>query len=132
MELTGPLYETSNNGRGIITARHNDPGGYWWPPTYSTWTPTIVSFIFLVFLIVAQFTIFGSFRVLNFQSRFEALNDIFSTSNGQEKTSLFQTQYLSFMDVVLEQIFLTMYHACQTEVVCQSYDPAKLIYQVTQ
>jgi hypothetical protein len=24
----------------------NDPGGYWWPPAYSTWTHTIVSFVF--------------------------------------------------------------------------------------
>ena len=55
----------------------NDPGGYLWPPTYSTWTPTIVSFRFLVSLIVAQFTIFGSFRVLNFRSHFEALKDVF-------------------------------------------------------
>ena len=44
-----------------INQRSADPGGYWWPPTYSTWTPTIVSFNFLVSLIVAQFTIFGSF-----------------------------------------------------------------------
>ena len=36
-----------------------DPRGYWWPPTYSTWTPTIVSFSFPVSLIIAQFTIFG-------------------------------------------------------------------------
>jgi hypothetical protein len=35
-----------------------DPGGDWWPPTYSTWTPTIASFIFSV---SAQFTIFSSF-----------------------------------------------------------------------
>ena len=35
-----------------------DLGGYWWPPTYSTWGPTIVSFIFLV---SAQLTIFNSF-----------------------------------------------------------------------
>ena len=56
---------------------HVDLGGYWWPPTYSTWTPTIVSFSFSVSLTVAQFTIFGSFRVLNFWSRFEALNDGF-------------------------------------------------------
>ena len=35
-----------------------DPSGYWWPPTYSTWTPTIASFSFSVF---AQFTIFSSF-----------------------------------------------------------------------
>jgi hypothetical protein len=35
-----------------------DPGGYWWPPAYSTWAHTIVSFSFPVSLIVAQFTIF--------------------------------------------------------------------------
>ena len=96
----------------------NDPGGYWWPPTYSSWTPTIVSFSFPVSLIVVQFTIFGSFRVLNFRSRFEALNDVFSTSNGLKNMSSFQTLYLLYMDVVLKQIFLTMYHARQTEVVC--------------
>ena len=39
-----------------------DPGGYWWPPTYSSWTPTTISFSFPVSLIVAQFTILGSFR----------------------------------------------------------------------
>jgi hypothetical protein len=38
-----------------------DPGGYWWPTSYSTWTHTIVSFSFSVSLIVAQFTIFSSF-----------------------------------------------------------------------
>ena len=86
----------------------------------------------LVSLIVAQFTIFGSFRVLNFRSRFEALNDVFSASNGQEKMSSFQTQNFPFMDVVLEEIFLTMYHLRQMEVVCQSYDHEKLMYQVTQ
>ena len=69
-------------------------------------------------LIVAQFTIFGSFRVLNFQSRFEALNDVFLASNGRENMSPLRTQYLLFMDVVLKQIFLMMYHARQTEVVC--------------
>jgi hypothetical protein len=35
-----------------------DPGGYWCPPTYSTWTPTIASFSFSV---STQFTIFSSF-----------------------------------------------------------------------
>ena len=109
-----------------------DPGGYWWPPTYSTWTPTIVSFNFLVSLIVAQFTVFGSFRVLNFRSRFEALNNVFSASNGRANMSPFWTQYLLFMDVFLEEIFLMMYHVRQMEVVCQSYDPEKLMYQVTQ
>ena len=49
--------------------RFYDPGGYWWPPAYSTWGPTIVSFIFfhnLLFLAI--------FRVLNFRSHFEAPN----------------------------------------------------------
>ena len=46
--------------------------------------------------------------------------------------SLFQTRLLLFMDVVLEYIFLMMYHVRQMEVVCQSYDPGKLMYQVTQ
>jgi len=50
-----------------------DIGGYWWPPAYSTWNLTIVSFNFLVSLIVAEFTIFGNFSSVNFQSCFEAL-----------------------------------------------------------
>ena len=102
------------------------------PPTYSSWTPTIVSFSFSVSLIVAQFTIFGSFWVLNFRSRFEALNDVFLASNGWANMSPFQSQYLQFMDVVLKHIFLMMYHVHQTKVVCQIYDPGKLMYQVTQ
>ena len=28
--------------------RSGDPGGYWWPPAYSTWAPTIFSFSFSV------------------------------------------------------------------------------------
>ena len=46
-----------------------DPNGYRWPLAYSTWGPTIVTFSFfynLLFLAI--------FRVLNFQSRFEAPN----------------------------------------------------------
>ena len=112
--------------------RKGDPGGYWWPPTYSTWTPTIVSLSFLVSLIVAKFTIFGSFRVLNFWSRFEALNDVISALSGRENMTPLHNRYFPFMNVFLEEIFLTMYHACQIEVVCQIYDPGKLMYQVTQ
>ena len=48
-------------------------------------------FNFLVALIVAQFTIFGSFQVLNFRSCFEALNDVFSASNGRANMSQFWT-----------------------------------------
>ena len=50
-------------------------------------TPSLFSFSFPVSLIVAQFTIFGSFRVLNFRSHFEALNDIFWASNDREYMS---------------------------------------------
>ena len=75
-------------------------------------------FSFPVSLIVAQFTIFGSFRVLNFRSCFEALNNIFSESNGQKNMSSFWIWCFIFMDVVLKQIFLMRYHARQTEVVC--------------
>ena len=53
--------------------------------------PPLFLSVFAVSLIVAQFTIFGSFRVLNFWSRFEALNDVFLESNGQENMSLFRT-----------------------------------------
>ena len=43
-------------------------------------------------------------------------HNIFSTLYGPKNMSPLRTQYLSFMDVVLKQIFLTIYHACQTEV----------------
>ena len=36
-----------------------------------------------------------------------------------------------FSSVFIGQIFLTMYHVCQTKIVCQSYDPKKLMYQFT-
>ncbi len=34
--------------------------------------------------------------------------------------------------VVIGYIFLTSYHTHQTEIVCQSYDPRKLMYEFTQ
>ena len=92
----------ANRFRSLDLKWNYDPGGYWWPPTYSSWTPAIVSFSFPVSLIVAQFTIFGGFWVLNFQSRFEALNDVFSASNGRADMSLLRTPYLLFVDVVIE------------------------------
>ena len=36
-----------------VVRKFYDLGGYWCPPTYSPWTPTIVSFSFLVSLFVA-------------------------------------------------------------------------------
>ena len=43
---------------GWVCVTPADPGGYWWPPAYSTWGPTIASFSFSV---LAQLTIFSSF-----------------------------------------------------------------------
>ena len=66
----------------------NDPGGYWWLPAYSTWTPNTVSFSVSVSLIVAQNLLFlAVFRVLNFWNRFEALNDVFR-ENGETRNIL--------------------------------------------
>jgi hypothetical protein len=77
-----------------------DPGGYWWPPTYSTWTPTIASFSFSVFhTVLIQVDIgghppfpngskrlsgnFGNLLFLagfNFRGHFEGPNEGFSRS----------------------------------------------------
>ena len=45
---------TQRNGDHCFLRGEEWSGGYWWPPTYSTWTPTIISFSFPVSLIVAQ------------------------------------------------------------------------------
>ena len=44
----------------------------------------------------------------------------------------FKNRYSRLSVVVIRQIFLTMYHVHQTEIVCQSYDPEKLKHQFTQ
>jgi hypothetical protein len=44
-----------------------DPGGYWWPPTFSDWLK-------IVFWQFWQFTIFSRF---NFRGHFEGLNEGF-------------------------------------------------------
>jgi len=51
-----------------------DAGGH---PPIPLRPPQLSLTIFLVSLIVAQFTIFSSFLVPELRSRFEALNDIF-------------------------------------------------------
>jgi hypothetical protein len=60
------------NAMGTIASLggRNNLGGYWWPPAYSTWTHTIVSFSFSVSLTVAQFTIFSSFLGLELPEPF--------------------------------------------------------------
>jgi hypothetical protein len=67
------------------------------------------------------------FRVLNFRSRFDALNDIF-WENEEQHGSSFDVYHTKV--VFLEYIFLTMYRAPQTEIVCKSYTPGKLTYQL--
>jgi hypothetical protein len=47
-----------------------DPGGYWWPPTFSDWLK-------IVFWQFWQFTIFSRF---NFRGHFEGLNEGFLRS----------------------------------------------------
>ena len=50
--ITSSCYYDGSLPRITTTMRHPpvDPSGYWWPPTYSTWTPTTVSFNFFSFL----------------------------------------------------------------------------------
>ena len=71
----------------IITRYYDDPGGCWWPPTYSIWTPTTVFFGIFNFLNCSTTYYFlAVFRVLNFRSHFEALNDVFWGIQGQHKS----------------------------------------------
>ena len=56
-----------------------DLGGYRWPLTYSTWTPTIVSFNFLNCSTIYYFL---QFLGLKLWSCFQALNDFF-LENGK-------------------------------------------------
>ena len=58
-------------------------------------------FQFFSFFNCSTFTIFGSFGVLNFRIRFEALNNTFLASNGRANMSPFQTYYLLLLDVVI-------------------------------
>lgn len=128
--LLGILRMSLSMGRKcFLLLNSNDPGGCWWPPSYSTWIPTTVSFIFLVSVFVAQFIIFGNFQVLNFQSSFEALNDVFLENWGQ-RGYFIVVGHSKF--VFLIYLFLRRYCVCQTEIVCQNYKPKKLMYQFTQ
>ena len=65
------------------------------------------------------------FRVLNFRSRFEALNDIFWVS-------FYQRNEIRPKSCGPRIELLMMYHVRQTEIVCQSYVPGKLKHQFTQ
>jgi hypothetical protein len=54
----------------LATGTKSDPGGYWWPPTFSDWLK-------IVFWQFWQFTIFSRF---NFRGHFEGLNEGFLRS----------------------------------------------------
>ena len=77
--------------------------------------------------------VFGNFdnllflAVFNFWGHFEALNDVFL--ENEEKHGLYIN--VSHPKVVfIGWIFPTSYHAPQTEIVCKSYAPGKLTYQL--
>ena len=96
-----------------------DLGGYRWPPTYSNWLKTISGN--LLFLVVFWF--------LNFFGHFESLNDIFSGSI----TSMIDKGFNWTPKMnLLNNTFPTSYCVPQTEIICQSYTPKKLIHQTTQ
>jgi hypothetical protein len=69
----------------------------------------------------------AGFRVLNFQNRFNALNGVFWKNGEQRGTKIDVSQTKV---VFLEWIFLTVYRAPKTKIVCKSYDSGKLTYQV--
>ena len=129
ISFLGPKVETVTCGTSYnfpLLNQSIDPGGYRWPPTYSIWTCNINSFSFSV---STHLTIFSRFWVLNFQSRFEALNNDF-WENG-EQHGLWNDVVHSKVSV-LRYIFIMSYWVCQTEIRCQSYVPGNLKHQFTQ
>jgi hypothetical protein len=93
-----------------------DIGGH--PPIPTSAKQFVGNLLFLAF-----------FRVLNFRGHFEGLNDIFSRSGTSivSKGSYWAPKMKLHVDT-----FPTSYCAPQTEIVCQSYTPVKLIHQTTQ
>ena len=66
--------------------------------------------------------------VFHLWSYFEALNYVF-WENGEKHVSILD---ISPKLNLLDDTFLTGYHAPKMEIVCKSYDPRKLIYSLTQ
>lgn len=87
--------------------REGDPSGCWWPPSYSTWNTTTVSFSFSVSLIVAQFTIFGIFSGPKLLELFWCPKQRFFGEIGANMglQSMFSTQKLYFSDRCLNEVF---------------------------
>ena len=91
-----------------------DIGGH--PPFLAGSKQLSINFDNLLFLVV--------FWVLNFRSRFEALNDIFW---GMLRLQNFIMKICATV-IVLGYIFPMGYHTPKTEIVCKSYNPGKLMY----
>jgi hypothetical protein len=69
------------------------------------------------------------FRFLNLWGHFDGLNEVFF---GSITSMISKGYYLSPKMNLLDNTFPTSYHAPQTNIVCQSYAPEKLIHQTTQ
>ena len=69
------------------------------------------------------------FRFLNFWGHFEGLNEVFSWLDTSVISKGFD--WAPKMNLLIDT-FPMSYRAPQTEIVCQSYAPWKLIHQTTQ
>jgi hypothetical protein len=69
------------------------------------------------------------FWFLNFRGHFEGLNEVFLGSITSIKTKGFDCAPKINL---LDDAFPMSYRSPQTEIVCQSYAPGKLIHQTTQ
>ena len=70
------------------------------------------------------------FWFLNFRGHFEALNDIFFSSQQPRQSQKTLSSAPSTI-VLLVETFLTVSQATQTEIICKRYAPEKLEYQLT-
>lgn len=98
-----------------------DIGGH--PPIPLGPPPLFPSF-FLVPLFVAQLTIFGSFSGPELSKPFWGPKRGFCENCEKHKLL---SNFSQLKVVVFGEIFLTRYHVCQIEIVCQSYDLEKLM-----
>jgi hypothetical protein len=99
---------TNSQGRNLLCST-SDPGGYWWPPTYSTGSK-------------------NSLWVPNFHGCYEALNDVFCGFGAQvtaKSTYLCQSKIGS-----LDYTFPMLYRVPQIDIVCKRYTPGKLTHQL--
>jgi hypothetical protein len=71
----------------------------------------------------------AGFRFLNFWGHFEGLNEV---CFGSRTLIISKVFYRSHKMNLLNDTFPMSYRVPQTEIVCQSYAPRKLIHQTTQ